>query len=189
MAELILVSWRDIPAQVIVKAGRATAKRPLAERFQQAIDRAAMRAGLRDTDAYLGEWRRVRRACGDDLEAEADAAAARLDAEYPPERVPALVATGRDLTKGSADDRHDRQLRQPRGRDRLRAAVRDHRRAHQPDRPQEARGPDGARRLCEVEADTLAQVAAGAHMLDVNAGIPLADEPRILADTIHWCSR
>jgi 5-methyltetrahydrofolate--homocysteine methyltransferase len=36
-----------------------------------------------------------------------------------------------------------------------------------------------------VEADTLAQVAAGAHMLDVNAGIPLADEPQILADTIR----
>ncbi|MCA8934192.1 MAG: dihydropteroate synthase, partial [Rhodospirillaceae bacterium] len=35
-----------------------------------------------------------------------------------------------------------------------------------------------------VEADALAQVAAGAHMLDVNAGIPLADEPKILADTI-----
>jgi 5-methyltetrahydrofolate--homocysteine methyltransferase len=35
-----------------------------------------------------------------------------------------------------------------------------------------------------VEADTLAQVAAGAHMLDVNAGIPLADEPKILAETI-----
>jgi 5-methyltetrahydrofolate--homocysteine methyltransferase len=35
-----------------------------------------------------------------------------------------------------------------------------------------------------VESDTLAQVAAGAHILDVNAGIPLADEPQILADTI-----
>ncbi len=35
-----------------------------------------------------------------------------------------------------------------------------------------------------VEADCLAQVAAGAHMLDVNAGIPLADEPAILAETI-----
>jgi 5-methyltetrahydrofolate--homocysteine methyltransferase len=35
-----------------------------------------------------------------------------------------------------------------------------------------------------VEADTLAQVAAGAHMLDVNAGVPLADEPKILAETI-----
>jgi 5-methyltetrahydrofolate--homocysteine methyltransferase len=36
-----------------------------------------------------------------------------------------------------------------------------------------------------VEADTLAQVAAGAHMLDVNAGIPLADEPKILAEAIR----
>jgi 5-methyltetrahydrofolate--homocysteine methyltransferase len=36
-----------------------------------------------------------------------------------------------------------------------------------------------------VEADALAQVAAGAHMLDVNAGIPLADEPAILAKTIQ----
>ena len=35
-----------------------------------------------------------------------------------------------------------------------------------------------------VEQDTLAQVAAGAHMQDVNAGIPLADEPKILADTV-----
>jgi 5-methyltetrahydrofolate--homocysteine methyltransferase len=36
-----------------------------------------------------------------------------------------------------------------------------------------------------VQADTLAQVAAGAHMLDVNAGIPMADEPRILAEAIQ----
>ena len=36
-----------------------------------------------------------------------------------------------------------------------------------------------------VEADALAQVAAGAHMLDVNAGIPLANEPRILAEAVQ----
>ena len=95
MAELILVCWRDIPAQVIVKAGRRSAKRQLDERFQEAIDRAAMRAGLRDSDAYLGEWRRsTGGSCGDDLEPEADAAAARIDADYPPERLRALVANG-----------------------------------------------------------------------------------------------
>jgi hypothetical protein len=95
MAELIVVSWRDIPAQVIVKAGRRTAKRPLAERFQEAIDRAAMRAGLRDTDGYLGEWRRVGAgSCGDELETEAERASARLDLEYPPERLRELVANG-----------------------------------------------------------------------------------------------
>jgi hypothetical protein len=95
MAELIVVSWRDIPAQVIVKAGRRTAKRPLPERFQEAIDRAAMRANLRDTDAYLGEWRRVSGgSCGDDLESEAERAAAKLEAAYPPERLRALVEGG-----------------------------------------------------------------------------------------------
>jgi hypothetical protein len=95
MPELILVCWRDIPAQVIVKAGRRSAKRQLDDRFQEAIDRAAMRAGLRDTDGYLGEWRRVVAGdCGDDLEAAADAAAARVDADYPKERLRALVANG-----------------------------------------------------------------------------------------------
>jgi hypothetical protein len=95
MAELIVVSWRDIPAQVIVKAGRRTAKRPLPDRFQEAIDRAAMRAGLRDSDAYLGEWRRVAAgSCGDDVEAEAERAAAGLNADYPPERLRELVGNG-----------------------------------------------------------------------------------------------
>ncbi|MDP7068479.1 MAG: dihydropteroate synthase, partial [Acidimicrobiales bacterium] len=36
-----------------------------------------------------------------------------------------------------------------------------------------------------VEADAIAQVAAGAHMLDVNAGIPLADEPALLAESVR----
>ena len=95
MAELIVVSWRDIPAQVLAKAGRRTARWPLSDRFQEAIDRAAMRAGLRETDAYLTEWRRVAAgSCGDDLEAEAERAAARLEAEYPQERLRELVANG-----------------------------------------------------------------------------------------------
>ena len=95
MPEVTIVYWRDIPAQVLVKAGQRTARRPLADRFQEAIDRAAMRAGLCDTDAYLGEWRRVAAgSCGDDLEAEAERAAARLEADCPPERLRALVANG-----------------------------------------------------------------------------------------------
>ena len=95
MAELIVVSWRDIPAQVIVKAGRRSAKLPLSERFQEAIDRAAMHAGLHDTDAYLAAWRRVAAGeCGDELEAEVERAAARLEADYPPERLRDLVENG-----------------------------------------------------------------------------------------------
>ena len=95
MAQLIVVYWRDIPAQVIVKRGRATAKRQLAERFEQAIDRAAMRANLRDTDSYLAEWRRAEPVdCGDDLEAEAATAALRLETDYDEGRLKRLVDNG-----------------------------------------------------------------------------------------------
>ena len=96
MADRIVVYWRDIPAQVIVKAGRrAVAKRELPERFVRAIDATAMRLGLTGTDAYLAEWRRgAPEACGDDLEAEADAALARLENEYGRDRLRQLVDNG-----------------------------------------------------------------------------------------------
>jgi hypothetical protein len=95
MAQLTVVYWRDIPAQVIVKAGRRAAKRQLGERFEQAIDRAAMKAKLRDTDSYLAEWRRAApEPCGEDLEAEAQAAADRLERDYSDDRLRALVAAG-----------------------------------------------------------------------------------------------
>ena len=95
MAQLIVVYWRDIPAQVIVKRGRVTAKRQLTERFEKAIDRAAMRANLRDTDSYLAEWRRADpMECGEDLETEAASAAERLESEYDEARLNALVDKG-----------------------------------------------------------------------------------------------
>ena len=58
MPEVTIVYWRDIPAQVIVGSGRRAAKVPLPERFEQAIDRAAMRSGAKDEDAYIAEWRK-----------------------------------------------------------------------------------------------------------------------------------
>ena len=95
MAQLTIVYWRDIPAQVIVKIGRQAAKRQLSERFEKAIDRAAMRAKLRDTDSYLAEWRRAAPVdCGDDLEAEATVAAERLETDYTEDRLRALVDAG-----------------------------------------------------------------------------------------------
>lgn len=93
MAQKTIVYWRDIPAQVLVRAGRASARRELPERFIQAVDRCAMRVGAKDSDAYLAEWRRGDPvAVGDDLEAEAEAALAALVEAYPPERLAALVA-------------------------------------------------------------------------------------------------
>ncbi|MCB1382548.1 MAG: virulence factor [Notoacmeibacter sp.] len=95
MADLVIVYWRDIPAQVIVKQGRKSAKRELPLRFTEAIDMAAMRSGASDTDAYLEEWRRGDPLpAGDDLEAEADAAMARIEADYPKERLVKLVQGG-----------------------------------------------------------------------------------------------
>lgn len=83
MASLIIISWRDIPAQVIVKRGRETAKVQLSQRFQEAVDRAAMRAGKGSSDAYLADWARsTPRTVGEDLQAEACAEAARLEAKF-----------------------------------------------------------------------------------------------------------
>ena len=58
MVKKTLIYWRDIPAQVIVQRGRKREKAQLSARFQEAIDRAAMRACKGQSDAYLSEWRR-----------------------------------------------------------------------------------------------------------------------------------
>jgi hypothetical protein len=91
MASLIVISWRDIPAQVVAKRGRETFKVPLSARFQEAVDRAAMRAGKGSSDAYLADWRRVPRDCGEDLQAEATAEAARLEALFSDEDLERVI--------------------------------------------------------------------------------------------------
>jgi hypothetical protein len=105
MASLIVISWRDIPAQVIAKRGRETVKVQLSARFQEAVDRAAMRAGKGSSDAYLADWRRTPRACGDDLQAEATAEAARLEARYTDEDLERVIrAKGVDETLPRSDE-------------------------------------------------------------------------------------
>jgi hypothetical protein len=95
MAQRIILFWRDIPAQVIVRQGRTSEKRELAPRFALAVDAAAMAAGLHGADAYLDQWRRgTPEPCGDDLAAEAAAAEAALEAEYDAARLAALVRNG-----------------------------------------------------------------------------------------------
>jgi len=92
MASLIIISWRDIPAQVIVKRGRETAKVQLSARFQEAVDRAAMRAGKGSSEAYLADWKRSEpRPCGEDLQAEAAAEAARLESRFSDEDLEKLI--------------------------------------------------------------------------------------------------
>lgn len=92
MADRIILYWRDIPAQVIIRKRRETAKRELSLRFTEAIDMCAMRVGARDSDAYLAEWRKADPVpVSDDLEAEADRAATEIETAYDRDRLLALV--------------------------------------------------------------------------------------------------
>jgi len=94
MATLTVIWWRDIPAQVVAKDGRRSSKVVLHPRFQVAIDKAASRAGKRAYNDYIEEWRKVARACGDDLEAEVTAESDRLEAEYDKHRLAELIQAG-----------------------------------------------------------------------------------------------
>ena len=93
MPNVIIVYWRDIPAQVIVGKGRQAAKVQLPERFEQAIDRAAMKIGAEDTDAYLAEWRK-----GTSYPVEGDqtdiakSEAIRIETEYDQDKIKILIA-------------------------------------------------------------------------------------------------
>ena len=80
-AELITIYWRDIPAQVTAQEGRTREKALLGARFQHAIDRAAMVAGMDDTDSYVAQWRRESTPLSDDMAA---AVATRSPASTPP---------------------------------------------------------------------------------------------------------
>ncbi len=99
MPKLITVYWRDIPSQVMVRQGRDTRKALLPARFQEAIDRAAMRAGKGSSDLYLAEWRRDSRACQGDPRQLVSEEVQRLEAEYSDERLLALIrAKGAEAT-------------------------------------------------------------------------------------------
>ena len=91
MAKLITVYWRDIPSQVMVRVGRDTSKVMLSQRFQEAIDRAAMRAGKGSSDLYLAEWRRDSRSISGDPQAAAQAEAERLETAFDAERLESFV--------------------------------------------------------------------------------------------------
>ena len=92
MPEVTIVYWRDIPAQVIVGKGRRADKVQLPERFEQAIDRAAMKSGAAETDAYLAEWRKADPYSVDGIPAEVAASEAqRIEADYDQARIKALI--------------------------------------------------------------------------------------------------
>jgi Virulence factor len=93
MAEYRITSWRAIPTMVTARddAG-GTAKAALPDRFQEAVDEAAMRQGLAGSDAYLEAWVQGpwEQAEGTPDEV-AGRIAAELDAAHPPERLAAML--------------------------------------------------------------------------------------------------
>lgn len=93
MAKKIIVYWRDIPAQVIIQRGRVRDKVQLSHRFQEAIDRAAMRAGKGGSDAYIEEWRRetTQLAAVEDALALATAEAEKIENSFTDEQLLQLI--------------------------------------------------------------------------------------------------
>jgi 5-methyltetrahydrofolate--homocysteine methyltransferase len=179
----------------------------LPHRFQKAIDRAAMVAGKKTAQDYVGEWRRTSYPLDGELVATVDADR-RVDRARVHQRAPARARRQRRL--GSRVARRAEPVTMPRTIDTSDTSdprtVMTHTVISSAtkevvigfDRPfvmiGERINPTGRKLLAEemkngdfsrVEADALAQVAAGAHMLDVNAGIPLADEPALLARAIQ----
>jgi len=93
MVKKTLIYWRDIPAQVIVQRGRKREKALLSARFQEAIDRAAMRAGKGSSDAYMSEWRRESSSVVSDagLREIAEQETSRLELEFSDEALLQLI--------------------------------------------------------------------------------------------------
>jgi hypothetical protein len=91
---LTVIYWRDIPTQVKARAGRTRVSAPLPDRFMVAVDRAATIAGKTTTDEYIAEWREETRPCANDLQAEADAEARRLEEDYPHSLIRSYVNNG-----------------------------------------------------------------------------------------------
>lgn len=103
MPDVTIVYWRDIPAQVIVGKGRRGAKKQLEERFEQAIDRCAMKIGAKDEDAYLSEWRKAAPYPVEGDQADvAEQVAAQLEAEYDKDRLKRLIEADGWATSGAS---------------------------------------------------------------------------------------
>jgi hypothetical protein len=94
VVKLVVLYWRDIPAQVIGKTARDQIKKPLAPRFAAAIDRAAMRAGKGSSDAYLNEWRRDIRTESGDLASLVEATVSGLEQQFTDETLERLIRGG-----------------------------------------------------------------------------------------------
>ena len=88
MTDYQVTSWRDLPSMVAARDGEQTAKAQLPQRFQEAIDEAAMRLGDTGADDYLAGWTRGEWTPADgELSAVLAQQVRDLDEQWPAERV------------------------------------------------------------------------------------------------------
>ena len=92
--EVIVIMWRDIPAQVNAQAGRERKQVQLSDKFQRAIDRAKRKAHIYTADEDIAQWRRISLPLVGDLAEAAQREADRLDGEYSRERLGRLAFAG-----------------------------------------------------------------------------------------------
>ena len=202
VAELTVIRWRDIPMQIVARGGRGRRGAPSAAR---AVPGGGRRGGdggrarsARTTTPSRWSWTAARAATTSRPRSQAEVD--RLEAEWTEDVMKVAIRAGG--VQGGADVAGQADAVRPdRGTDVVDTVVSSATREVvigsgrpfvvigeriNPTGRGEARGGDGGRRLLDGRSPTPhAQVAAGAHMLDVNAGIPLADEPAILAETIR----
>ena len=92
--EIVVILWRDIPAQVNAQSGRARQQVPLSSKFQRAIDRAKRKAGIDTAHEDVAQWRRESRPCTGDPLGEATAEAQRIERVFGRERLGRLAYAG-----------------------------------------------------------------------------------------------
>ena len=92
--EVIVIMWRDIPAQVNAQSGRERKQVQLSDKFQRAIDRAKRKAHIYTADEDIAQWRRISLPLVGDLTEAAQREADRLDGEYSRERLGRLAFAG-----------------------------------------------------------------------------------------------
>ena len=93
-SEVVVIMWRDLPAQVNGQNGRQRYQVPLADKFQKAIDRARRKARIVTAQDDVAQWRRVSTPCDGDPAAAAAALAAKLDDEYSERRLGRIAYDG-----------------------------------------------------------------------------------------------
>jgi hypothetical protein len=92
--ELVVIYWRDIPAQVNAQFGRERHQVLLSDKFQRAVDRAKRKAHIYTAHEDIAQWRRESQPCEGDLARAAVALAARIETEFTRDRLGLLAFAG-----------------------------------------------------------------------------------------------